>query len=130
MDAPAKIGDGLVNLERAAAVLSLSGSHRDGAPSGAALASRSRLANFAARQALSRTSSCFYNRHREKRLISCSRHSRDARRTASIRLTWPALPLRWPGLQRWPTLCAGSREGMTSPVVSEEPLAWFLSPLP
>jgi len=39
MDATAEIGAGLINLDRAAAVLSLSGSHHDCAPGGASLAS-------------------------------------------------------------------------------------------
>src|SRR5262249_33086270 len=51
MDAPPEIGDGLVNLDRAAAVLSLRGSHRGCVPGGAALACLSRLANYAARRA-------------------------------------------------------------------------------
>jgi hypothetical protein len=57
MNAPAKTGAGLVNLDRAAAVLYLSGSHRGCVTGDAALACLSRLADFAARQALSKTSS-------------------------------------------------------------------------
>jgi len=57
MNAPAKMGASLVNLDRAAAVLYLSGSHRGCVTGDAALACLSRLADFAARQALSKTSS-------------------------------------------------------------------------
>jgi hypothetical protein len=39
MDATAEIGAGLINLDRASAVISLSGSHPDCAPGGASLAS-------------------------------------------------------------------------------------------
>jgi len=51
MNAPAEIGAGPADLDRAAAVLSLSGSHRGYVPGGAALACLSRPANYAARLA-------------------------------------------------------------------------------